>query len=1119
MQYSPLLLIASLTYLIPTRAQYFYQSGNEIFSTKTGTPFTFGAGVNLGISPPGKQPGQVALRYDDYMVRFRQVQGLGAHVIRVYALLHPDFYRALLDWNEANPDWKLYVLHGTAFPELDMEHHNGTSAYANHIYSAQVDIIRQTVLGAYGAGTAEYRTGVTGVYTANIAPYLVGWTVGGELSPYCLNRTNHEPASVYAPHGNYVWATSVANGMEHWVAEMLDLLATESARLGHMAPITHTNWATTDGLYHPIEPRYPDSVEDWQELDMRNLVFGPTTAGSYYSMHAYGYYPDFIKDNGQGTADAYMAYIDRLAAAYSNRPLLITETGLPTSIGRSSPEHVHGRHHGGLSEEAQGDLLNDIINGIAQRTQGLVLFQLHDEWFKKSWNTRDVDLERQRWKNPLTSEQYFGMFAVESYAGMSHGPVVETDDGLTIWGDYEYLHITGATGPIAIGDDMDFMISRDGTVSISSKYDLFRIHYGPWLEPETMPKTDAEYRAMPATMTDFRLLARAPFGNESADIYTVRLPNSTMIPWSVIGFADPSACTRYTLGPTGWGRDFTPGLINGTCSVLVNGQHEFTWTPWAYAQQYYYTIRPKAGFNAVRMAVLAAANRPVRNLTQEGLDDLIWTTGPPPARARVVYWALSAIFIMTLYGALSSQLSLDYKSTVGSRQLSAVNALICIASAMAFWLVDFEAVEITWSYMSFLAVIIWEPAFLVLAMLTTRWNLHKKPEYTGPEAGRSNATRHAFVVCCHNSSTVIRDTIKSLATRVPLKTIYVSDNGSTAAERVATEAICTELGAKYGYSEIGNKTIAQFSALISMNRDVDFVTLVDDDTRLDDTWCVDKVCHHFDSDEAVGALAYPLTAYGPTTELEWFQALEYMTSGYIKLFHTRLCGSTLFASGCFGTFQRHVLIEALLDHNCVYRGDDLQLGLNVHSLGAYHVKCVNDMVATTIVPRCWAHLNDSCDCENPDLFTQRAKGWSVSAHRFVWKLLRTALWPGQGPRSTWIRVLALTEAALLLNEYLVLVLLLPRMGMWAVDGLIVGTALGMTTALIFTALVVRPNRFSMPAAVVTVYTAIYKLILVTLYRYAGLAYAIATWRPKRHMLIRDRMKDEEFRARVLESFQ
>jgi cellulose synthase/poly-beta-1,6-N-acetylglucosamine synthase-like glycosyltransferase len=1115
MQFIKLLLI---TITNTASAQYFYQHGNEIYGSKTSAPFTFGAGVNLGISPPGKQPGQVALRYDDYMIRFRQVRGLGAHVIRVYALLHPDFYRALLDWNKDHPDWRLYVLHGTAFPEMAMEHDNGTSAYDDYIYSTQVDMIIQTVRGVYGAGTAEYRTGVTGDYTANIAPYLVGWTVGGELSPYCLNRTNHEPQTIYAPRGRYVWADGRANGMEHWVAEMLDVLAAESARLGYMAPITHTNWATTDGLHNPTEPRYPDSVEDWQELDMRHVQFGPSTAGSFYSMHAYGYYPDFIKDDGQGSPDAYMAYIDRLAEAYHDRPLLITETGLPTSIGRSSPEHVHGRHHGGLSEHAQGDLLYDIIKGIDRRTQGLVLFQLHDEWFKKSWNTRDVDIERQRWKNPLTSEQYFGVFAVESYGGMSHGPVIETDDGLVIWGDYEYLHVTGSTGPVIIGEDMDFMVSNDGQVSISSDHDLFRMHYGPWLEPDRMPKTDAEYRAMPATMADFRLLARAPYGNTSADIYTVKLPDPTKIPWSVIGFADPSTCTRYTLGQVGWGRDFEPGFVNGTCSVLVNGEHVFTWTPWTYAQEYYYTVRPKAGFNAVRMAVLESNGHPVRNLTQDELDDLVWTTGPPPVRARVVYWAMILIFIMTLGGSLSNLLSLEYKTTVGSRRLGVINLLICMSAAAGFWLLDFEAVPITAAYVMFLAGIIWEPVLLALAMSTTRWRLLKEPEYEGPEAGASSVKRHAFVVCCHNSSAVIRDTILSLSTQVPVDTIYVSDNGSTKAEHAFTSAICNELGVRYGFLAKGNKTIAQFAALISMDRDVDFVTLVDDDTRLDKTWDVEKVRRHFDGDEAVGALAYPLTAYNPTTELEWFQALEYLTTGYIKLFHTRVFGSTLFASGCFGTFRRHVLIEALLDHDCVYRGDDLQLGLNIHGQNEYRVKCVDDMVATTIVPSCWMHFNGPCDCGNPDLYSQRAKGWSVSAHRFLWKLLATALWPGRGPRSTGVRLLALFEAAVLINEYLMPVFLISLLGMWVADGLLIGIALSMAASLAFTMLVVRRAGFVMPAAVVTIYAAAYKLIMVTVYRYAGLVYAIVTWRPGRQALIRDRLKDEEFRSKVLEVF-
>ena len=45
--------------------------------------------------------------------------------------------------------------------------------------------------------------------------------------------------------------------------------------------------------------------------------------------------------------------------------------------------------------------------------QGLFVFELMDEWFKKNWNVLQIDLNRKAWHNALASEQFYGILATE----------------------------------------------------------------------------------------------------------------------------------------------------------------------------------------------------------------------------------------------------------------------------------------------------------------------------------------------------------------------------------------------------------------------------------------------------------------------------------------------------------------------------------------------------------------------------------------------------------------------------------------------------------------------------------------------------------------------------------
>lgn len=46
--------------------------------------------------------------------------------------------------------------------------------------------------------------------------------------------------------------------------------------------------------------------------------------------------------------------------------------------------------------------------------RSLALFELVDEWFKKSWNTQDLENNKAYWLNVMSSEKFFGVFRAEA---------------------------------------------------------------------------------------------------------------------------------------------------------------------------------------------------------------------------------------------------------------------------------------------------------------------------------------------------------------------------------------------------------------------------------------------------------------------------------------------------------------------------------------------------------------------------------------------------------------------------------------------------------------------------------------------------------------------------------
>jgi cellulose synthase/poly-beta-1,6-N-acetylglucosamine synthase-like glycosyltransferase len=382
----------------------------------------FWPGVNLGATTPGFSPGELSVTREEFDRWFEHMHELGVRVVRVYTIQRPHFYDALREFNEANPNAPLYVMHGVWVPEEELL--STGNAYDPAVRDGFRNELANAVAVVHGDITLpEQRGHASGRYTSDISPWLLAWSIGIEWDPTATAATNERNSGTQPFAGTYFTARPGSNPMESWIASMLDHTAQLEAARGWSRPMTFTNWLTTDPLQHPEEPL---GTEDLVTIDAMNIAATAQWPGGFFaSYHAYSYYPDFLRTQPSyatyerprdGQVDPYAGYLNELKKHHQQQAVMITEFGIPTSIGSA---HIGptGRDQGGHSEADAARHIADMMRDIKdERFAGGIVFQWIDEWFKFTWNTIETELpsdRRQLWRNPLTNEEHFGIVAAE----------------------------------------------------------------------------------------------------------------------------------------------------------------------------------------------------------------------------------------------------------------------------------------------------------------------------------------------------------------------------------------------------------------------------------------------------------------------------------------------------------------------------------------------------------------------------------------------------------------------------------------------------------------------------------------------------------------------------------
>ncbi|MEG1584614.1 MAG: hypothetical protein RR361_06145, partial [Anaerovorax sp.] len=207
-------------------------------------------GVNMGIGIPGHFATEYAITKEDYLRWFAEISAMGANTIRVYTILHDDFYDAVYEYNKDN-DKPLYILHGVWVN--DYVQNSRVDAYDKEFIDAfihdsldLVDVIHgnKRLINSSDKGSGSYKN--------DISPWVMGYILGVEWEDATVVYTNHMQKDQSSYTGKYLYTTRDSTPFEAMLARVGDeMIAYESQRYHTQRLMAFSNWPTTDPFDYP----------------------------------------------------------------------------------------------------------------------------------------------------------------------------------------------------------------------------------------------------------------------------------------------------------------------------------------------------------------------------------------------------------------------------------------------------------------------------------------------------------------------------------------------------------------------------------------------------------------------------------------------------------------------------------------------------------------------------------------------------------------------------------------------------------------------------------------------------------------------------------------------------
>ncbi len=440
LDFKPLVRAKELTYRARVEGEHFaWQVGG------TWKP-VYLKGVNLTPSVPGFFPIDSATDPSLYADWLERISELGANTLRVYTILPAAFYRAFFQFNGKASATPLRLLQGISFgdpPRGDF--------FNRDYYQACLKQIRDTIDAIHGQGDiGPDHAYAGGLYPNDVSAWVTGFVIGQTWLPHVVTANNQLHPDVRSFRGVYIDVPS-GSPTEIFLAQMINYAAEyEEATYNWQHPIAFHNWPTLDPMRHPAESTMLEEVSIRRAMGERVLMtsgpyddddavsLDPThlraregfPAGFFAAYGVFPFYPDFINHEpryreaqDEEGSNPFLGYLQDLKAYHRGMPLVITEYGIPTSlgIGHFSPA---GFNEGGMTDRQQGELLARFTRNLYQAgAAGGTVFEWLDQWFRQTWLVRNFENPPERrvlWTNFMDPAQSYGLLAADSHRRSVH---------------------------------------------------------------------------------------------------------------------------------------------------------------------------------------------------------------------------------------------------------------------------------------------------------------------------------------------------------------------------------------------------------------------------------------------------------------------------------------------------------------------------------------------------------------------------------------------------------------------------------------------------------------------------------------------------------------------------
>ena len=253
-------------------------------------------GVNLGVGIPGHFATDYAIDEETYLRWFGYIQELGANTIRVYTLLHDDFYNAFYEYNtarEAAGEEPLWLIHGVWVNDYVQYSHR--DAYDDDFLQALLDDSQTLVDMLHGKRSLVLGRGLgSGSYRRDVSDWVIGYILGVEWEDVTVAYTDNKYPERNSYQGTYMATTADATPFEAMLAQVGDhIIEYETNRYRQQRLVAFSNWPTTDPFSYT--PDISDHFLKCATVDVEHIRTTDAFLSGYFaSYHVYPYYPDYL---------------------------------------------------------------------------------------------------------------------------------------------------------------------------------------------------------------------------------------------------------------------------------------------------------------------------------------------------------------------------------------------------------------------------------------------------------------------------------------------------------------------------------------------------------------------------------------------------------------------------------------------------------------------------------------------------------------------------------------------------------------------------------------------------------------------------------------------------------